>query len=202
GKRARLPDLPRKHTDSDIAVTRGVGDSMALRRACHDNAVHSRLAPQGKQARAIFHAVEQARVEAIGSRAMAGVADNIGSMLEDKYAKANLAAVTDESEAPLEEAVALMVRERLTGRPAPESGQRMVSLWRDWIEDKAGDTLDGLADNLDDQQAFARVMRDMLASMDMAEELAEDEQSDDTEDNDDDQPQGEENAEDGGEDDS
>ncbi|MGQ2909933.1 MAG: cobaltochelatase subunit CobT [Aliihoeflea sp.] len=202
GNRARLPDLPRKPSLSDIAVTRGIGDSMALRRACHDNAVHSKLAPQGKQARAIFDAVEQARVEAIGSRAMTGVGDNIGSMLEDKYSKANLAAVTQQSEAPLEEAVALMVRERLTGRAAPKSGERVVSLWRDWIEDKAGDTLDGLTTNVDDQQAFARVMRDMLASMDMAEDLAEDEQSDDTEDNDDDQPEGEDSADDGGEDDS
>jgi cobaltochelatase CobT len=202
GNRARLPDLPRKPSPSDIAVTRGIGDSMALRRACHDNAVHSRLAPQGKQARAIFDAVEQARVEAIGSRAMTGVGDNIGSMLEDKYSKANLAAVTQQSEAPLEEAVALMVRERLTGRPAPKSGERVVSLWRDWIEDKAGGTLDGLTTSVDDQKAFARVMRDMLASMDMAEDLAEDEQSDDSEDNDDDQPQGEDSADDGGEDDS
>jgi cobaltochelatase CobT len=202
GNRARLPDLPRKPSPNDIAVTRGIGDSMALRRACHDNAVHSRLAPQGKQARAIFDAVEQARVEAIGSRAMTGVGDNIGSMLEDRYSRANLAAVTQQSEAPLEEAVALMVRERLTGRAAPKSGERVVSLWRDWIEDKAGDTLDGLASNVGDQQAFARVMRDMLASMDMAEDLAEDDQSDDSEDNDDDQPEGEDSADDGGEDDS
>ncbi|MCO6389768.1 cobaltochelatase subunit CobT [Aliihoeflea aestuarii] len=202
GSRARLPDLPRKPSANDIAVTRGLGDSMALRRACHDNSVHSRLAPQGKQARAIFDAVEQARVEAIGSKAMAGVADNIGSMLEDKYSKANLAAVADRADAPLEEAVALMVRERLTGRAPPPSAERAVSLWRDWIEDKAGETLDGLATNVGDQQAFARVMRDMLASMDMAEDLAEDEQSDDSEDSDDDQPQGEDAADEGGEDDS
>jgi cobaltochelatase CobT len=202
GSRARLPDLPRKPSANDIAVTRGLGDSMALRRACHDNAIHSRLAPQGKQARAIFDAVEQARVEAIGANAMAGVADNIGSMLEDKYSKANLASVTDRADAPLEEAVALMVRERLTGRAPPASAERAVSLWRDWIEDKAGGTLDGLADNVEDQQAFARVMRDVLASMDMAEDLAEDEQTDDSEDSQDDQPQGEDAADEGGEDDS
>src|SRR5690606_2098027 len=104
-------------------------------------------------------------------RAMQGVADNIGSMLEDKYAKAKLADVADQADAPLEEAVALMVREKLTGRPAPASGARVVDLWRKWIEDKAAGDLDGLSDKLDDQQAFARVVRDMLASMEMAEEL-------------------------------
>ncbi|MCV3238625.1 cobaltochelatase subunit CobT [Mesorhizobium sp. ZC-5] len=202
GNRARLPELPKKPTKSDIAVTRGLGDSMALKRACHDSRIHTKLAPEGKQARAIYDAVEQARVEAIGSRAMLGVADNIGSMLEDKYARANLADVKDQADAPIEEAVALMVREKLTGRPVPKSGERMVNLWRKWVEDKAGPDLDHLTAKLDDQNAFARVVREMLASMEMAEELGDDEESDEAEDSDDDQPQGEESSEEGGEDES
>jgi cobaltochelatase CobT len=203
GNRARLPEVPKKASKTDIAVTRGLGDSMALKRACHDTRVHTKLAPEGKQARAIYDAVEQARVEAIGSRAMAGVADNIGEMLEDKYAKANLADVREQADAPLEEALALMVREKLTGRPVPKSGERMVKLWRKWVEDKAGPNLEGLSEKLGDQQAFARVVRDMLVSMEMAEELGEDPETEENpEDSDDDQPQGEERSEEGGEDDS
>ena len=170
GNRARLPELPKKPTASDISVTRGLGDSMALKRACHDLRVHTRLAPEGKQARAIYDAVEQARVEAIGSRAMQGVGDNIGHMLEDKYAKANLADVRDKADAPLEEALALIVREKLTGRAIPKSGEAMVDLWRGYVEQKAGPGLEHLAEKLGDQQAFARLVREMLASMDMAEE--------------------------------
>ncbi|MET3583130.1 cobaltochelatase CobT [Mesorhizobium robiniae] len=202
GSRARLPELPKKASKADIAITRGLGDSMALKRACHDTRIHTRLAPEGKQARAIYDAVEQARVEAIGSRAMQGVADNIGSMLEDKYAKANLIDVKDKADAPIEEALALMVREKLTGRAVPKSGERLVDLWRPWVEEKASSDLDGLSAKLDDQQAFARVVREMLASMEMAEELGDDQETEDSEDNDDNQPQGEEQSEEGGEDDS
>ncbi|THF57551.1 cobaltochelatase subunit CobT [Ollibium composti] len=202
GSRARLPELPKKPSPNDIAVTRGLGDSMALKRACHDQRIHLKLAPEGKQARAIFDAVEQARVEAIGSRMMAGVADNITSMLEDKYAKANFADVKDKADAPIEEALALMVREKLTGRAAPKSGERLVDLWKPWVEDKAGADLDGLVDKLDDQNAFARVVRDMLASMDMAEELGDDQDAEDSDDDAENQPEGEENSEEGGEDDS
>ncbi|RWE45358.1 cobaltochelatase subunit CobT [Mesorhizobium sp.] len=202
GSRARLPELPKKASKADIAITRGLGDSMALKRACHDVRIHSKLAPEGKAARAIYDAVEQARVEAIGSRAMQGVADNIGSMLEDKYAKANLVDVKDKADAPIEEALALMVREKLTGRPVPKSGERLVELWRPWVEEKAKADLDGLSEKLEDQQAFARVVREMLASMEMAEELGDDQETEDSEDNDDNQPQGEEQSEEGGEDDS
>ncbi len=202
GNRAWLPELAKRPSANDIAVTRGLGDSMALKRACHDQRIHTKLAPEGKQARAVFDAVEQARVEAIGSRMMAGVADNIGSMLEDKYAKANLAGVADRADAPIEEALALMVREKLTGRPVPKSGERMVDLWRPWVEEKAGANLEGLSAKLEDQQAFARVVRDMLASMEMAEELGDDQETEDSDDNEDNQPQGEEQSEEGGEDDS
>ncbi|ESY08124.1 MULTISPECIES: cobaltochelatase subunit CobT [unclassified Mesorhizobium] len=202
GSRARLPELPKKASKTDIAITRGLGDSMALKRACHDQRIHTKLAPEGKLARSIYDAVEQARVEAIGSRAMQGVADNIGSMLEDKYAKANLVDVKDKADAPIEEALALMVREKLTGRPIPKSGERLVELWRPWVEEKAKADLDGLSAKLGDQQAFARIVREMLASMEMAEELGDDQETEDSEDNDEDQPQGEEQSEEGGEEDS
>ena len=199
GSLARLPEPPRKPTLADVSTTRGLGDSMALRRACHDARLHTRLAPEGRQARAIYDAVEQARVEAIGARAMRGVSDNITSMLDDRLTKANLADVTDKADAPLEEALALVVRERLTGRAAPASGEKLVGLWRDFIEDKAGGDLDNLLGKLEDQDAFARLVRDMLVSMDMADELGEDEQTEDEEQESDDQPEGEDQNEESGE---
>ena len=202
GNLARLPELPKKPTAADIGVTRGLGDAMALKRARHDLRLHARMAPEGRQARAVFDAVEQARVESIGSRAMKGVGDNIAQMLEDRYAKAQLADVADRDEAPLEEAVAMIVRERLTGRPVPKSGEQIVNLWREWIEEKAGDNLASLETSVNDQQAFARLVRDMLVSMEMADELTDDDESEDNEDDEDNQPQGEEQSEEGGEDDS
>src|SRR6185369_2229122 len=74
GPKARLPEPPRKLTRAEAAIVRGHADSIALKVACHDAAVHRRLQPAGQQARAVFEAVEQARVEAIGARRMHGVA--------------------------------------------------------------------------------------------------------------------------------
>ena len=55
--KARLPEPPRKMSATDVAVTRGIADSLALRLACHDPAVHRANAPRGKHARAVFDAV-------------------------------------------------------------------------------------------------------------------------------------------------
>src|SRR4051794_28887086 len=72
--KARLPERPRRLTGTDAAIVRGHADSIALKLACHDPSVHRRMVPGGQQARAVFEAVEQARVEAIGARRMQGVA--------------------------------------------------------------------------------------------------------------------------------
>ena len=181
GEKARLPEPPRRMSPEDVAILRGHADSMALRLACHDQATHARLAPQGSEARAVFDAVEQARVEAIGARRMAGSATNLAAMLEDRYHRGPYADVTDRADAPLEDAVALMVRERLTGRKPPESARKLVELWRPWIEEKAGANLSRLDRVLEDQNAYARTIRDLLTSLDMGEELASDRQQNEEE---------------------
>jgi cobaltochelatase CobT len=173
GGKARLPEPPRRLHPADVAVLRGHADSMALRLACHDAAVHRRLAPEGQAARAVFDAVEQARVEAIGARRMEGVASNLSAMLDDRYHRGGrYEEITDRADAPLEDAVALLVRERLTGLKAPQAAQKIVDLWRDHLETRAGRDLDGLLRSIDNQRGFARSVRDLLHSLDMADEAA------------------------------
>jgi cobaltochelatase CobT len=167
GLKARLPEPPRKLTRHDVAVTRGLADSIALRLACHDPDVHRHNAPKGKTARAVFDAVEQARVEALGARRMSGVALNLSAMLEDRYHRGNYHEITDRADAPLEEAIALMVRERLTGAMPPASARKIVDLWRDWIEDRAGKDLTRLTGAIDDQDRFATTVRELLTSLHM-----------------------------------
>ncbi|SIQ59009.1 MULTISPECIES: cobaltochelatase subunit CobT [unclassified Bosea (in: a-proteobacteria)] len=184
GERARLPEPPRKLTPGDVAILRGHADSMALRLACHDATVHRRAAPEGDAARAVFDAIEQARVESIGSRRMAGMAGNIGAMLEDRYHRGGrYEEITDRADAPLEDALALMVRERLTGLKPPKAAEKIVDLWREQIEAKAGGDLDRLAKTIEDQRGFARTVRDMLAALDMADQSAQGDEAEEDENN-------------------
>ncbi|KAG1651750.1 Aerobic cobaltochelatase subunit CobT [Nymphon striatum] len=202
GNHARVPDLPKRVTKNDVMVTRGVGDSMALRAACHDSAVHRTMMPEGDQARAIYEAVEQARVESIGARRMPGVGDNLAAMVEDKFIRNNLSGVTEKENAPIEEAIGLVVRERLTGRKTPEGAAPIANLWRKWINDKAGDEIDQLAENIEDQEAFAKKVRDILFQMEMAEDYQGDGQDDkEQEDQEEAPPENDDEEDDGGLDD-
>ncbi len=170
GSRARLPEPPRRPNPREAAILRGLADSMALRLACHNDTIHRRHAPQNSVARALFDAVEQARVEAIGARRMEGVAANLTAMLDDRYHRSPYADARDRDDAPLEEAVAMMVRERLTGLEPPGGAKRIVDLWRPFVESKAGADLDKLGGAILDQRAFAKAVQRVLASLDMASE--------------------------------
>jgi cobaltochelatase CobT len=176
--KVRLPEPPRKLSGPDAAVIRGHADAFALRLACHDPAVHRRLVPSGQQARAVFDAVEQARVEAIGARRMEGVARNLGAMLDDRFHRSKFDEVTDQADAPIEDAIALMVRERLTGQAPPPSARKLVDLWRGSIEDRAGRGLDRLERLLEDQRRFGDAIHELLDALDMGEERSEAEEDD------------------------
>ena len=93
-------------------------------------------------------------------------------MTDEKYSKANFTGIERQEDAPVGEAVAMMVREKLTGQRPPASAGKVLDLWRDFIEDKAGSELDDLSSAINDQQAFAKVIRNMLSAMEMAEDTA------------------------------
>jgi cobaltochelatase CobT len=175
GERIRLPEISKRPTAYELAVTRGLGDSMALRLACHDSNIHATMAPQGTDARAVFDAVEQARVESLGSIRMAGVSTNIATMNTEKYAKANFSGVERQEDAPIGEAMAMLVREKLTGQKPPASAGKVLDLWRPFFEEKAAGDLDSLKTVIEDQQAFGKLVRHMLSSMQMAEDYGDDE---------------------------
>jgi cobaltochelatase CobT len=182
GKAVQLPEPSRVPSKREVAVIRGWADSLALTAACHDAKLHARLSPKSGPAKAVFEAVERARIEALGANRMPGMAANLTARVEDQYGHGRYAEITDRADAPLEDALALMVRERLTGAPPPETARAMVDLWRSWIEDRAGRTLARLDGVADDQASFGRVLRDMLKTLDLSEELSEGEREEGDED--------------------
>src|ERR1700688_311932 len=197
GGKPRLREPPRKLTAADAAIVRGHADSIALRMACHDNAIHRRLSPGAQQARAAFDAVEQARVEAIGARRMQGVANNLAAMLDDKFHRGKFDEINDRADAPIEEAVAMMVRERLTGLPPPAAAKKLVDLWRPWIEGRAGRALDKLEKLVENQRSFGDAIHDLLDSLDMGDERSRDDEEEDSEDSQSDEGRKDEDGRDG-----
>ncbi|MCA1653797.1 MAG: cobaltochelatase subunit CobT [Sphingomicrobium sp.] len=172
-----------------VAEARGAADAVALRVRHSDAELHGRRSPADSDARAVFDALEGARVEALGSRSLAGVRDNLDGLAEARVRGDAITRARTAEEVPLATAIGLLARQRLTGAEAPVAARTGLALVRSWIEGKAGAELDALALTIDDQAAFATLARRLLEDLDLAdaeepaseepEEGGEDEQGED-----------------------
>ena len=188
GHRAILPHPPRELSGVEATRIRGLADQMALRVAHHDGALHAKAKPKSLEGAQVYDALEQARIEAIGANALAGVRDNLAAVLEQSAQRKGLNHIGDRAAAPMAEIVALMVRERLTGASPPPLAKALVDSFRDEIEAKAGPDLDRLTGAVEDQKTFARIARAVVRDLSMGDDLsdapdqdAEDDESEDGE---------------------
>ncbi len=167
GKHIKVPMPARALPAEQVAEARGFADGFALRLKLHDIALHNRAAPVEAVARAVFDSVETARIEALGSRGYAGIADNLDRALDVRLRADPITRARNRDEVPLSTALGLMVRERLTGQESPAIAAPGLALVREWIESKTD--LDALAYALDDQKAFQGLARKILQELELVE---------------------------------
>jgi cobaltochelatase CobT len=179
GKQIKVPTPGRNLPPDQVALARGFADANALKLRHHNAKLHNAHAPGEAVARAVYDAVEQARVEAIGARQMAGVRENLAHALEMRMKSDPIVRARRQDEVPLSTAIALKVRERLTGQAPPPGVREGMAMVDDWIETKAGADLDALGLALDDQRAFQRLATAMLEHLELVDADVPPETSDD-----------------------
>src|ERR1700730_3720254 len=188
GSEARITVPARDLPVEDVSRVRGEADSMALKLRHHDRKTHLRRVPRGETARAIFEAVEQVRVEALGAKRMAGVADNLAALWRQRSDQRGHARIKSKDDAPIADVIGLIAREQLLGAAPPESAKAMVDMWRADVESAAGRDFQKLKDALGNQEAFARAARQLIRDLKLGDESA------DLQDDDQDDSQDQENA--------
>ena len=174
GDQVQLPFPARDLNPLDVELVRGSADALALRLRYHDQGAHVREQPRGKTARAIYDAIEQTRVEALGASRLAGVAANLDSALEQRCRRKGYDHCTAPEEVPIAEALAMLMREKLTGRHLPQSARHMADLWRPWFDSKGARHTAQLVRAIGDQDQFSNLSRRLIKELDLPDEDAED----------------------------
>ncbi|WP_049834045.1 cobaltochelatase subunit CobT [Octadecabacter temperatus] len=170
----RLPQVSRRMTREEVLIARGTADAFALRHKYHDAKVSAKYMPQGQMAQDLYTAMENARVEAVGARHMPGTAGNIDAKIGNEALRKGYDQVREASEAPLATAAGYLIRHLATGREMPRGAANVMELWRGFIEDSAGGTLDALQETLEDQAAFAKFARQVISDLGYADQLGDD----------------------------
>jgi len=195
GEQMRVPMPARSLPPEQAREARGFADSFALRLRHHDESLHRKGLPADPAARACYDAVERVRYEALGENNFAGMRENLSAATEQRTRMDPITRAKDADEVPIQTALALMLREQLTGLPIPPAAREGVGLVREFIESRTGDDFERLSASLSDQRAFQSLTIDMLRHLDLVQ--AELQEAGPPEDGDEDQP----GAEDTGEDD-
>ncbi|KAA9007915.1 cobaltochelatase subunit CobT [Histidinibacterium aquaticum] len=180
----RLPQISRRMTRDEVLLARGTADAYALRHRYHDAGVSARYMPEGQMARDLYDAMESARVEALGAQRMPGTAGNIDAKIGAEARRKGYGQIRDKNEAPLATAAGYLIRHLATGRDLPEGASNVMDLWRGFIEENCGETLEGLDETLSDQRAFARFARKLIEDMGYGDQLGDDPDAPDEEDDD------------------
>jgi cobaltochelatase CobT len=174
GRTIHLPALPKQMEEHLTQYIRGLADAFALRLQYHDPVLYQRLMPADPKARAAYQALEDARVEAVGTENYPGAASNIEAALCQEVRRQKLDLVTDRDDAPLSEALRFLSREAFTGRATPAEAQKLAKVWKPWLKEHLGDEgLARLKGALHDQAAFARLAHQLIDKMEMMSTPAE-----------------------------
>ncbi|TNF63978.1 MAG: cobaltochelatase subunit CobT [Rhodobacteraceae bacterium] len=174
GDTMRLPQVSRRLGRDEVLLARGTADALALHRKYHDAAVHAKYAPPGEMARDLYEAMEVARCEAMGARDMPGTAGNIDAKIGHEAMRRGYDQIKQASDAPLAVAAGYLIRHLATGRDMPAGAQNVMDLWRGFIEDQAGGTLEDLGERLSNQKDFARLARQVITDLGYGDQLGED----------------------------
>lgn len=137
------------------AVARGMADSAALWMRHHNEKLNKTLQPTGADARLIFNAAEQARVQALGVMQMPGIAENITAELVNTIKAKSLDNITESSQIPLPELMAMLVREKIAGIAPPPEAEAMMDKWGHLLKAKTSKHLVKIDRIAHDQKLFA-----------------------------------------------
>ena len=182
GNRARIPLPESGLTETQLASLRGTADRFALRIRFHDEAFHRSHRPQSGVAQDVFDWVEEARIASIGSYLMKGVQNNLYAQLEQHCIDHGFDQIEDQSQAPLGEAVGMLIREKIVGEPGPPGASKVLEFWRDYIEDRIGDRLENLRTSIFDQEEFSNVCRQIISDLGLSDDWGEENPDGDSED--------------------
>ena len=174
GEAMRLPQISRRMSRDEVMLARGTADALALYHRYHDGKTHSRYLPQGDMARELYEAMETARCEAMGARDMPGTAGNIDAKIAAEAIRRGYGQIREAAQAPLSVAANYLIRHLATGRDLPPDAANVMELWRGFMENQAGDTLDRLDETLSDQAAFAKFARQMITDLGYGDQLGDD----------------------------
>ena len=164
-KEIRLPQILKDLNNEQLSKLRGESDKIALKIKYHDPILHNKLIPNSDLSSKIFQLAEDSRIEAVGSKNLIGLKNNLQNLVVEKFKEAILPVPGNDDKDALVNALHLVIRERITGSKSPSNTSISLEKWRPWINSKIGNLLNQLAENKENQEVFANKTKELLTAL-------------------------------------
>lgn len=171
-----LPQPPEIQDAKTLQFIRGQADALALYLKYHNNDLPSPPDLTSGDAQNSFNALEQVRVEALGSKKMAGVAANLQAVMEHNSHIEGHARMNKAEQLSPAKALSLLVYETLTGKTVPTASRKILQLWRNQLTPQGEKALKAMKEALTDQDHYAQATKQLLQAYRLLE--GEEEKSD------------------------
>lgn len=171
-----LPQPPEIQDAKTLQFIRGQADALALYLKYHNNDLPSPPDLTSGDAQNSFNALEQVRVEALGSKKMAGVAANLQAVMEHNSHIEGHARMDKAEQLSPAKALSLLVYETLTGKTVPTASRKILQLWRNQLTPQGEKALKAMKEALTDQDHYAQATKQLLQAYRLLE--GEEEKSD------------------------
>lgn len=149
-----------KISPENIAYTRGMADSAALKLRYHNTTTHLKYKPESPEIAEIFDYTELTRIELLGSMQMQGVSHNIC----EKLAK-NIEDKSFLDDIPTKEILSLLIRQAISADKLPENAHNLIKKWGGLLNVNTKRHVKSLKNNIDNQELFAREIIKILKMM-------------------------------------
>ena len=176
-----LPVPPNKMNQENLIRLRGIADATSMRILYHDEALHKKRSPKSTEAIAIYNALEEGRVEILGSQKYRGVAKNLSNLIEQRLVLEGYPLAKRLEQIQLDDALKVMLYAEDSSLPIGKTGKHINTI----IKKKYGASLQPLIktliDNKKNQDEYARTLRKIIETLniekDEGAEQVEDEKS-------------------------
>ncbi|MDA0782866.1 MAG: hypothetical protein PQ612_09180 [Rickettsiales bacterium] len=171
GDTLNIPQISPNLSESHMAAIRGMVDSAALQMKYHDKNIHRKLAPSDKSSsQDIFNAAEKARIEAIGSLQMDGIAKNIQNKIIYDFLHNDYETLHEGKPPPVDQAVYLLTLQALTKQKLPPITNALLEKWGNLIKAKSSKYINRLENNINNQEEFAKSILDLIKNLKLHEQ--------------------------------
>jgi cobaltochelatase CobT len=166
---AKIPNISNKLNKNEKAYIRGYSDSAALFIKHSDPNIYAKNIPSSYDAQLIYKELEIARVNSIGAKKLKGVAKNINDIYEKKCQDLSFENCETIEQMPLSKILGLYIFSKATNSKSLPLSDKAIKMVESKFSKKHEKTFQRLKNNVNNQDAFLKTVRQLIEELDIEE---------------------------------